>query len=151
MPAEPHPALGGLHDVLLVEQVDRVAQRGPRDLGHQVGEQKALDVRALAVRVDEVAAAAVVEVERVDAVAVHLTVALVDQPAAFCTQELEIARGQDAVEDEEAVVGEAARVLGRMRAFAVAILLSLSVTSAAFRTTTGMSSRQRASSYRFLR
>ena len=78
---------------------------------HQVRAQEPPDRRALVVGVDEVAAAAVVEVELVDAVAVHLAVALVDEPAALAAQDLEIARGHDAVEDEEPVVREAASVL----------------------------------------
>jgi len=115
MPAESHPALGGLHDELLVEQVDDVAECGSRDLGHQVGEQESPQSRAFPVRLDEVAAAAVIEVEPVDAVVIHLLVALVDQPVAFSAQELQIAGGQDTVEHEEPVGREAASVLGRDR------------------------------------
>ena len=59
----------------------------------------------------EVAAAAVVEVELVDSVAVHLAVALVDEPAALPAQELELRGGQDTLEDEEPIALEAASVL----------------------------------------
>ena len=110
VPAELHASLGGLDDVLLVEQVDRVAERGPGDLGHQVREQEPPDVGGRVVGVEEVAAAAVVEVERVDAEAVHLAVALVDEPVALAAQDLEIARRYGVLEDEEAVLGEAAGV-----------------------------------------
>ena len=54
-----------------------------------------------------------VEVELVDAVAIHLAVALLDEPAAFPAKHLEVARGHDVFEDEEAVVDEAAGVLVR--------------------------------------
>ena len=80
---------------------------------HQVRAQKSPYLRALAVGRDEVASAAVVEVELVDAFAVHLTVALVDHPAALAAQELEIACGEDAGEGEEPIVREAASVLVR--------------------------------------
>jgi hypothetical protein len=63
--------------------------------------------------VDEVAVAAVIEVERVDAVAIHLPVTLLDEAAAFPAPDLQVAGGQEAVEDEEAVGREAASVLGR--------------------------------------
>jgi hypothetical protein len=98
---------------LLVEQVHGVAERRPGDLHHEVGVQEALDGGALAVCVDEVAAAAVVEVELVDAEAIHLQVALVDEALAFAAQHGEIARGHGAVQDEEALLTKQAPVLGR--------------------------------------
>ena len=61
----------------------------------------------------EVAAAAAVEVDLLDAEAIHLPVALVDEALAFAAQRLEIVRGQRALEDEEALLAEPARVLGR--------------------------------------
>jgi hypothetical protein len=67
VPAEGHPLLRGLHDVLLVEQVDRIPEGCLGDLHHDFGGQEALDCWALAVCVDEVAAAAPVEVELVGA------------------------------------------------------------------------------------
>jgi hypothetical protein len=82
-------------------------------LGHQVGEQEVPDRGALAVRVDEVATAAVVEVKRVDTETIHLPVALVDEPLTFTTQGLEVVRQQDALEDEEALFLELASVVGR--------------------------------------
>ena len=54
-----------------------------------------------------------VEVEPVDALAIHLPIALLDEPAALAAQELEVARRHAAVDDEEAVLGEAASVLAR--------------------------------------
>src|SRR4051794_30090736 len=113
MPAELHSVLGGLDDVLLIEQVDRVAEDRLRDFDHELGAQELFDRGALAVGVDEVAAATMVEVELVDAEAIHLAVALVNEALALAAQPLEFARGEDAVEDEEALVAEAASVLGR--------------------------------------
>ena len=51
---------------------------------------------------DEVAAAAVVEVELVDAEAIHLPVAVIDEALALPAQSVEVARSHDALEDEEA-------------------------------------------------
>ena len=62
---------------------------------------------------DEVAAAAVVEVERIDAESIHLAVALVDEPLAFTAQRLEIAGAQDGLEHEEAFVVESKDVFVR--------------------------------------
>jgi hypothetical protein len=56
--------------------------------------------------VDEVAATAVVEVDRVDAETIHLGVALVDKSLAFAAQRREVPRGDDAFQDEEAFVLE---------------------------------------------
>ena len=67
---------------------------------------------ALAVGVDEVAAAAAVEVELVDAEAIHLPVALVDEALAFAAERVEIALGHGALQDEEALLAELARVIG---------------------------------------
>jgi hypothetical protein len=61
----------------------------------------------------EVAAATVVEVELLDAEAIHLTIALVEEPLALATKGVEVARGQDALEHEEAFVAKTSRVLGR--------------------------------------
>src|SRR5215208_4271791 len=60
---------------------------------------------------DEVAAAASVEVELVDAKAVHLLVALVDEALAFAAQRAEIGCGQGTLQDEEALLTELARLL----------------------------------------
>ena len=113
VPAELHALLGGLDDVLLVEEIDGVAERRPRDLQHEVGEQELFDGRALAERVDEVPLAAVVEVEGVDAEPIHLAVALVDEALALVPQRLEVAWPDDALEDEEALVAEVLSLLGR--------------------------------------
>jgi hypothetical protein len=63
--------------------------------------------------VQEVAAAAVVEVEPVDAEAIHLALARVDEALALAAQRVEVARGHDVPEDEEALLAELTRVLGR--------------------------------------
>jgi len=62
--------------------------------------------------VDEVAAAAPVEVELVDAEAIHFPIALVDEALAFAAQRVKIARRHGALQDEEALFTELARVLG---------------------------------------
>src|SRR3954469_12597797 len=111
VPAELHPALGGLDDVLLVEEVDRLAERGSRHLLHQLRAEEALGRLARAVGMDEVAAAPVVEVNCVDAEAVHLPVALVDEALALASQELEVAFGNGPLEDEEPLVAEGLRVV----------------------------------------
>src|SRR6266511_1255064 len=111
MPAELHPALGGLDDVLLVEQVDGVAERCLRDLAHQAGGQEPFDRPALAVRMDEVAAAPVVAIERDDAESIHLTVAFVDETLALTSQRVEIVGREDILEDEEALVAVLPHVL----------------------------------------
>jgi hypothetical protein len=113
VPAELHPALGGLHDVLLVEQVDGVAERRLGDLRHQLREQEPAHRGARPVGVNEVAATAVVEVERIHAEPIHLAVALVDEPLTFAAQRLEIAGAQDGLEHEEAFVAESADVFVR--------------------------------------
>jgi hypothetical protein len=63
--------------------------------------------------VDEVAAAAPVEVELVDAEAIHLAVAFVDEALALAAQRVEIAWRDDAIQHEEALRTELAGVLGR--------------------------------------
>jgi hypothetical protein len=63
--------------------------------------------------VEEVAAAAVVEVELVDPEAIHLSLARVDDTLTLAAQRVEIARGHDAPQDKEALLAELARVLGR--------------------------------------
>ena len=62
---------------------------------------------------EEVAAATVVEVKHVDAEAIHLPVALVDEALAVAAEGLEVARSHDALEDEESFVAKAASVVGR--------------------------------------
>jgi hypothetical protein len=52
-----------------------------------------------------------VEVERIDAEAVHLGVALVDEPLALAAKLLEVTLPDDGLEDEEALVLKAAGVL----------------------------------------
>ena len=61
---------------------------------------------------DEVAAAAPVKVELVDAEAIHLPVTLVDEALAFAAQRVEIGWGHGALQDEEALLTELAHVLG---------------------------------------
>jgi hypothetical protein len=63
--------------------------------------------------VDEVAAAAPVEVELVDAEAVHLPVALVDEALAFAAQRVEIVWRHGPLQDEEAFLTELPRLLRR--------------------------------------
>jgi hypothetical protein len=111
VPAERHPLLRGLHDVLLVEQVDGVPEGCLGDLHPEFGGQEALDCWALAVCVDEVAAAAPVEVELVGAEAVHFPVALVDEALAVAAQRVEIVWREGALQDEEALRTELAGVL----------------------------------------
>ena len=62
---------------------------------------------------EEVAAAAVVEVQLVDAEAIHLPLARLDDTLALAAQRVEIARGHDAPQDKEALLAELTRVLGR--------------------------------------
>src|SRR5215207_787623 len=112
VPPEGHPALGRLDDVLLVEQVDGVPERRLRGVHHEVREQEPLDRGALAVGMDEVAAAAVAEIQLVDAEAGHLPIALVDEALAFAAEGLEIGRRQGGFEDEVALVAETACVRG---------------------------------------
>ena len=68
---------------------------------------------ALAVGMEEVAAATVVEVKLVDAEAIHLPVALVDEALAVAAEGVEVARSHDALEDEESFVTKASSVVGR--------------------------------------
>jgi len=91
-----------------------------------------------------------VEVDRVDAQPVHLPVALADQAVALPAQEGEIARGDHAVEDEEAVVGEAAGELGGLYGLDRHVLLSLSGTHTGSPAAPRSSSHGSTSSYRFL-
>jgi ubiquinone/menaquinone biosynthesis C-methylase UbiE len=63
--------------------------------------------------VEEVAATAVVEVELVDAEAIHLPLARLDDALTLAAQHVEIPWRQDAAQDKEAVLAELARVLGR--------------------------------------
>jgi ubiquinone/menaquinone biosynthesis C-methylase UbiE len=63
--------------------------------------------------VEEVAAAAVVEVELVDPEAIHLPLACLDDALTLAAQHVEIAWGHDALQDIETVLAELARVLGR--------------------------------------
>jgi hypothetical protein len=78
----------------------------------EVGDEVALYRGALAPRVHEVALAAVVEVDRVDAEPVHLRVALVDEALAFVAEGFEVGRQDDALEDEVTLVPELLRLLG---------------------------------------
>jgi hypothetical protein len=68
---------------------------------------------ALAVCVDEVAAAAPIEVKLVDAEAIHLLVALVDEALAFAAQRVDIAWRHGAIQHEEALRTELLGVLRR--------------------------------------
>jgi hypothetical protein len=93
VPPKRHAALGGLDNVLLVAQVDGVPERCLRGLRLEIGEQEPLDRGALAVGMDELAAAAVKGVQRLDPEAAHLVVAFVDEALALGAQGLEIVRG----------------------------------------------------------
>ena len=75
----------------------------------ELGVEEPLNGRALAVRVDEVAAAAVVEIiDSLDAYALpHFPVAFVDEALALAAECLEIACGNYPLEDEEAFLLEA--------------------------------------------
>jgi hypothetical protein len=112
VPPEGHAALGGLDDVLLVEQVDVVSQHRLGDVGHEVGEQELPHRPAGPVSVDEVATAPVTEVERVDAEAGHLCVAFDHETPAFAAKALEHGRSECAFDDEPAFVKEPAHVRG---------------------------------------
>ena len=57
---------------------------------------------------DEVAAPAVAEVQRVDAETGHLVVAFVDEALALTAQGLEIGRGHGVLDNEVALVAKAA-------------------------------------------
>ena len=58
---------------------------------------------------DEVTAATPVEVELVDAEAIHLPIALVDEALAFAAQRVEIVCRHGPLQDEEALLTELAR------------------------------------------
>ena len=64
---------------------------------------------------DEVAAAAPVKVELVDAEAVHLPVTHVDEALTFAGQRVEIGWGHGALQDKEALLTKLAHLLGVMR------------------------------------
>ena len=112
VPAERHALLGCLDHVLLVEQVHVGPEHRVGHFGHPVREEEPAHCVARRVGVQEVAAAAVAEVDRVHTEARHLGVAFGHETAAFAPQRCEFGWSEGVLDDEPSFVVEVANVIG---------------------------------------
>ena len=105
VPRKLHARFGTFDDILLPKQIGVITQRGAADLGHQLAKEKLSQYRLLFKTVgDKVAAAAVVDAERIAALGVHARVHLVDGLLTLAAQQFEIGIGNGALEDHIALV-----------------------------------------------
>ncbi len=101
MPGEFRPDFGRFDDVLLVEQIDIIAQCGAANIGHQVAEQKRSDGRAVPPLVgDEIAFFVMGDAHRRDAFGFHFAVTFVDKALAFHPQPFQRIVGNHVFEDK---------------------------------------------------
>ena len=90
-----------LHDILLPEQVGRIAQRGTTDVGHQVAEQEFAQFWLILEAIgQEVALVTMVDADRVRSGLVHAGVHYVDESLALASKQFEVVIGDDGFEDE---------------------------------------------------
>ena len=104
VPGELRSLLGRLHDVLVIEEEGRVADRRPADIGHQIAEHVFLEPRCLLILLgDVIPLAAVRDVNVIDAEFVHLPMHHVDEVIAGVAHDLEVLGADHTLGDEVAL------------------------------------------------